>query len=363
MRYSLVAAAMVFALTTTGCATTPSTPTAAPTAEAPSPTPTSEPIADPAPQAPGGITCSDLLSDDEASTLVAESSLTDTALSFRDFQLRQLGGLSCEWTNGLDRPDNNGNPAAFADVTITALPEAEIEWTQYKTQPGSEVSGDRQVNCYLKDNCEANAFIAGWWVTLYAQGPLATRSDAKNTTLVDTALDTIEATLTAAGPGTGDWQAPAETLALGDGCGDVISEVRLAEILGGDVSTVTAYDGGVYFLGNAVDDRLGITPCYWNLAGEDFGGITALPGGAWAADEPSLFSSSKKPVEIPGLVDSDSAFMWCETDYSTTCTLELAVGHNFMSLSAGDYSPTVAKLDPRELVKTIGAAIVENVRS
>ena len=125
-------------LTVAGCAALPPAP--APHTPPPEPSPTSVPVVDPnVPHPFLDLTCADLV----PSTVVNVS--TDEAITARPVAVyrelswfdqpqgaavRQLGGFTCEWSNGAPEEDDNLNPD-YSGIYVSVLPGATDEWPKF----------------------------------------------------------------------------------------------------------------------------------------------------------------------------------------------------------------------------------------
>lgn len=280
----VLAAAAVLLLA--GCTPTPSpSPTSAPSSSATatsSPTPAGE--NQPLPTLP--ITCADLFSEQEVSSLLG-TPLTvkvdeTTVRNLEDAAVLQAGALSCTW-GGESKTDNSWNEAVV--VTILGNADADFDSGVWQVDDGAVVYPDGELSEYLCGTngfypCFANVLLDGYWAQVQAG------SASVGDTQMRTIVDTLRAAITAAGPPRPKWTPPAGSLA-GAYCGEQEP---------GHPATLSL----VEFVASA---RAGIVRCQ----SDDGTSVTILPGGSWALpaleaypDQPWWGALRLEPTAIAG---------------------------------------------------------------
>jgi len=359
----------------TACATP--TPASSPTAEAPSPTPTETAVVVSIPKPLVDVGCSDLASDAEVSTQVNDDVHTAdlrTGMGLtQELQLQQLGGFSCRWENDVPETNMSTGPQNY-NMILSALPRAGGKWERYADAYG--ITGDTFTYCYDYAEEDDPSFFCGYfayvndvWIELYLEGAdkpgvVGDKAVVKSVTPF---FASIRATFASADYIEEPWVAPAGTAALPSKCESFATGAQLKSATGVSkaLDTYTYVDGPQVSMTLSLDNVYLVKECSFAPPTSDsrIGDLAALAGGAWVWEDPSLFPSNAQPVDVPGLATDERALTSC-TD--NTCTLDLLLGGNWISVTLGDYEwlPKGYEItvDKSEALVAIATDIVANLK-
>ena len=356
---------MVLVALLAGCAPTPPAPvesTPPPvTAPTPTPTPTVDPITAPEPLL--DLTCDSLVGDGVGQLFTGGVSEVDpertiaeagTSVAYK-YAVEQLGGLACEWSNGVPQSDKMGSDPGYIGLAVTVAPATEAQWAEYRDY--YDVQKDRQIYCFTDTGffCAANVYVGGWWVESQATGMDTVAAKALQKTYRGV-IEKVIARVSAASPTGTEWVAPEGTSPTPD-CEGFLSadDARSAFGTSGKVS-IERPQGGVS-LDGVMRRELNSLWCIYLIDNSDdsVGALYWLPGGEWAWLEESTFDllgGVPTEISVAGLEANDSAWVRC---FSNTCEVDLIVDHNWVNFTAGSND------QPR--VEKIAAAIVSNVKA
>ena len=345
-----------------GCTPTPPAPTSAPPTEAPSPTPTPTPTVAPitAPEPLLDLTCDTLLGDGVVRLFTGGVSAHDpertiaeagTSVAYK-YAVEQLGGLACEWSNGVAQSDKLGADPDYVGIALSIAPVAEAQWAEFRDYYG--VEKNRQVYCFTDTGffCAADVFVDGWWIESQSVGMNAVKAKtllAAYRGVIDDVIDRV----TTAAPTGAVWAAPEGTQPIPD-CEGILSADDAAAATGGAV-VIERPQGGVSLEG-VVRIELASLWCTYSSAssGDSIDALFWLPGGEWAWLEESTFDlpgGAPDEITVAGLEDGDSAWLRC---YDGTCEVDLIVDHNWINYTGRDGGQPV--------IEKIAAAIVANLK-
>jgi hypothetical protein len=330
------------------------------------------------PQPRFGLLCPDLSSEEDASAALtegvtahnpAQTSLGAYAQIPEAYPVRALGGLACEWSNGIPMSDKRGTVPEYVGLEYFVLPEAQAQWDQYVGT--YQVVDDEQVYCTVDAPiyCTINTLVNGYWVEGVLSG-LAVDPSLPDADIQSAAREVfapaVDAVSSAVAPGA-LWVAPEETVPLPGSCDEMVTPTEVATALGLEQEVRSTTGGGGWSLSSAAFDTAAELPCSWILNGSDagLGTLTWLPGGRWAAEEAMTVAthpSTPEPVELVGMAEPDSADIRC-SDSDTACTIDMIVGGNWIQVTVdtSGTSQTLPPIDIRGGATTIAETVVANV--
>jgi hypothetical protein len=340
-RALIAAILLMLAVTLTGCITQP------PTTPSAFPTTTASPTATPESSAPE--TRFDLDCDSIASTATIEA-FTSEPIEKQDLlanyseqspelprlaYIEAMGGLVCDWSNGVSTFSSSGGPGTpYIGTSIMILPEAGTQFAKFETMYGP-ASG---VQCSASGpTCSLDTLVNGYWLSVEMHGVIFDdpTSDLPPA-LVSEFFDSVDSLISALGAPAPRWSPPEGTIALGADCELIIptSDVQSALALTNEPSVYKPGGGWSMWAGATVESGGG--RCSWSANDEETydGGLSWLPGGAWAAEKllPGTTNpSGVTPVAIPDLATSDKAFLRCADDDSH-CVVDLVIGGNWVQV-------------------------------
>lgn len=318
-----VGAAVALVLALSGCTgpgdpgagetTSPATTTAEPT----------QPQDDPQPVLP--LACSDLFTDDAASSIVG----APVDLKVGDGRLRndavaaalQGGVLSCIW-GGEGTTDNAWNES----ITLDVLPDADADFDTgvWQVDDGAVVYPDGQLSEYLCSGypglatCSANVLVDGYWAKAIVS------SQTANAPQMMTLIDRLREQLAGAGPARQEWAPPTDVL-QGAYCGpqpapeqyELSSPADIGARRAGEVTCqpsegwiVSVLPGGAWSVpliaaygGSPYGGVLPVVPTEISGADESYWGDVAWGGQQWA-----LVSVGGSAVSIFGVGEDRADF-------------------------------------------------------
>lgn len=358
----VLAVAVAVALVLVGCVPqpTPATSDAATPTATSSPTPAAAAL--PTPTLP--VTCADVLTDQAASDILQTPvQLTVDEAGIRGIDTiadRQAGLLTCVW-GGESKTDNGWDDTIDLDVLPNAA--ADYDAGVWKVDDGATpyTVGDLSeclcspVDANGQSVCAANLLLDGYWAHAYTQTSFTDgRTLASAEASMATLLDSLAATITAAGAPNTAWSRPGDAIA-GTFCADpgastgVIRDAFATPDLAAPVADESST--GLQTAAQAAEGRSGETRCAWSTAQAGYvendrtGSVylQIVPGGAWAF--PSLLAtppavsymlSALTPVTVPGGYPAIAA---CND--ANECYAMLSVGGSLLGIG-GDGQPLEA---------------------
>lgn len=361
---AIVAAVLV------GCTPTPGgPPPASPSADSPSPSPVTtgiaadvvvpQPVLDidcPGLASAGAITAAFGATVHSVDPLITQALSTTTVPDA--YVLQTLGGITCEWNNGVPFVGVPG-PTPYVGAQLAILPHAASQWATYLAN--HEEAG---VFCTTSDPqlyCESEQLIGTTWVSLVMQGVV---SEAQAHTLAAS----VVAVVTAAGPGAAAWTPPSGTGTFGD-CASLLTPaqaVAAMHVTGATIIFTQPAGGWSIQAGARVNaDAVG---CLLQFSDEDSvpAVVEWLRGGEWAYDAAAGFNEwgTNAPATIAGLASGDRARVRC-TDPTTSlyegqaiCTVDLELGGNWIQVVYEPVDGDHAAADPRAGALALAADIV-----
>jgi hypothetical protein len=271
------------------------------------------------------------------------------------YALRSLGGLACEWSNGLPLSDRTGQNPGYIGVQVLVLPNASSQWEKFVAMYGSSGAvGAYCANTMRPLYCSTNRLTGTNWVEVTVYGA---NSEAAGTALGAEAVAAVAASTS----GGAAWTPPLGTRALPSTCPGVIPDATVKSALGISVPVQASSGAGGWSLKAGAIMNWGGPHCYWALSDSDsgVGSLATVPGGAWAwAEARSFLTSPEAPtaVTVTGLASGDEAWLRCAPS-DAYCLIDLIVGGNWVQAhvwqDAG--SPVI---DRRAGALAIGTAIV-----
>lgn len=332
------------------------------------PTPTAAAI--PVPQPLLELGCNDLLSGEDAVALIgSEVSIVDPAETMAEaypwvpyvYHVRQLGGLACEWSNGVPSSRVLGGPADYSGIRFNLLPDAAEQWEYF---PIGE-----HVNCYVDPttHCTADRLIGGtWWLSVELDSVDGSRTEEQVTAQLASVVEAITVGVTSAGKTDDDWSLPLSAIQPGAPCSSIVDDATVTQALESPFAlTSRGSGGGGWSLEYGAYSLVGALPCFWDgNEGEAFAGsLTLLPGGAWAWEDAKAFNSplgQREQLALQGLEQAESAWISCAGDNST-CSADIVVAGNWVLVQLWpntEYHSFPA--DRRLAITIIAQAIADN---
>jgi hypothetical protein len=384
----LAAALTVAALLLTACASTPAAHH--PVASQPTPDSTSS---EPLPHR--ALSCAELVTPTDAAALTGQPvTAVDPAVSeahsatiTRDgvvttngmlaaYQLQQLGGLDCEWSNAQYQIE--GNPVShYAGLTASLL----FDGAHQPTAADNPFTGEQGPTCDSGGGCRLEeVFGDGMWLELSLALPfdidhLTPTKPADLTALTATftaTFDRVKSEMQAATPTQATWPT-VKTLPLPDECAGVVTPAQVKAALGLPYDLMSSHGDGYVFATTAAVMSLGDS-CSWTSATDDHDGVVGSiemqRAGAWALAKSQalpLALGTPQELQLAGLHGGDEAWVRCD-DQHRSCLADVMVGGNWIELSLFDGgatdqgygSPTVDRLTA---ITTLAGQVVTAVRS
>lgn len=378
-RYCAPAAvAVALALLLSACM--PGTPVpVAPATVEPTPTETAEPVAT-APEPRMNLTCDEIASPASASAVLSEPVTVRSAAATKLgaypempslFHVRTLGGLVCEWSNGVPESSSRGYAPGYVGASVSILPEADAQWARFVSYYG--VVDDRQLYCFSSTtvDCYLDTLINGYWVEARIQGLNVDPTLDESGLLAGAApfFDRLIAAVEGTGAPGPRWTPPADTLALPTDCDAYIGVAEVQSILGiSDPLENSSGGGGGWSQGGGAVEDSSAGGCGWFFVGEDrlAGGIASLPGGAWAAAEAraaGVAPYAPEDLVLTGLVEGETAYIRC-TPGDQECYVDITIGGNWVQLVvyAEESGGALASVNRRTGVTAIAESVLARLR-
>ncbi len=367
-RAVVAASAIVLVTLLAGCATEPSV---APVPSSPaSAAPTAAPAA--APETRFDLTCDDITTTETVAEFISEPIEKQDALAVYAQQSQELprltyieamGGLVCNWSNGLASFSERGVVGTDAGVTVLILPEADEQYAKYEATYGSDAPCGASTL-----TCEFDKLIDGYWVSVSMTSVVfddAASDEAPP--LVSAFFSSVETQVAALAAPAARWTPPAGTVELGTECESIItaSEAQAALEMSGDVQLSVPHGGWSIWAAATDESGGGSGGCSWSNPDSEYsdGALKWLPAGAWAAEKmlpKTTYPTAVSSVSVANLAEDDEAFVRCADDESY-CVVDLIIGGNWIQ-ATGFASPDSA-LSAQERAIALAAAVAANVYS
>lgn len=364
LRVIVLTAAAALTLTMTACG--PGAPTSSPTPDAsrtPSATPSASASASAEPLVPEPVldlTCADLATASLAGVLPGDRTSRDPGVSTMNalpviapvYSIRSLGGIACEWSNGVAFSPQRGFAPGYQGVRVFVLPDGTAQYDRY-----IDYYGSGGLSCSSDEAfCESNDLVGTTWVGIRVEG-------GASATAAAALASEIASVVGGAGAGADPWTPPTGTADLAADCAGILPDATVSSALGVGVPVQSVGPAGGWSLEAGADVQNGTVRCSWLYLDSDsgVGAMDALHGGAWAWEEarPHLTNpSAPTALTVAGLGPDDEAWIRCAGDGST-CTVDLVLGGNWISFSlwSPDWAPGPA-FDRRAGAEALAAAIV-----
>ncbi|MGX5682561.1 hypothetical protein [Schumannella luteola] len=347
MRTSALALALVVAALT-GCAAVTPSPTPTMTereTSSPAATPTAQP-ADP---------CGGLL--DEATARAAFGDVvdaTDPAATIaaaaphgipKPYWIRSLGGVACEFSNGVAYSSNRGFVSDYVGLRVQALPDAADGWQRLQDKYQGQAGGAQCSTNLGPVVCTSEALVGDTWVSIYVQGA----EEEAGRTLISS-IESSAASFV--GSAAVDQSSAGALPTL---CSDVISNDTVESILGtGDLYFDVPHGG--WSIEADAWLTFGGLQCFWlPMDGPDLVmSLDALPAGAWAWHERQQQLTGASAPDAVSIAGADEAWVRCSA--ADECALDLIVQENWIEVTlwASDRPG-----DRRAELESIGAIVAD----
>jgi hypothetical protein len=331
-----------------GCAPAsqpPGEPSPTATVAAPTPTPTVEAVVAPTPAI--DLDCLGL-EDTGVKELFASNDVSTQPSGFTialaggkipyTFAIRQLGGLSCEWSNGAPYSSHLGGNPDYVGIRINAAPRPVEAWN---LSPYASEAGSFPCNSSW---CSGSGFVSdSWWVEVEAIG---VKKSAAFAPTFDEILNRI-----ASAPKTESGStAPRSAQTPWPKCDELLSATDLTNAVDGNEKVVASTPEGPWSLSAESLHAVQAAWCTYypeNYESESVEGgiLTTLPEGEWAALESANFNlggGTRVPLSIDGLEDGEFAVARC--DGGVICEIDIVVGNDWIKWGSSDRSISTNKL-------------------
>jgi len=264
--------------------------------------------------------------------------------------LQAVGGISCEWSNGIPYIGFHGDGPYYVGAQLSILPNAATQWAEYDRTYGPAGEGVQCNSTPTGLNCVSDQLVGSTWVELYMFGVTAEAPSRALAASIATAVS-------AAGPGAAAWTPPRGTTTFGD-CTQLLTPSQVATDLGvTGAGILFTQPAGGYSIQTATQQIAHAEGCLLQYTDEDntAGQITWLRGGAWAYDAALAAADpgagAITPAPIPGLAAGDRAQVRCldpslNEDGAGECTVDLELGGNWIQVI---YSPNPGDLATADL--------------
>lgn len=336
----------------------------APVTSTPAPSSSDSPVAsttpDPTPTPPThpepllDLTCDDLATASLA-TLLPDTTPRDPVLKVLDeptipssLSVRSLGGLTCEYSNGVAHDPYAGAGASYVGAEVVVLPDAATPYERW-----AEGYGDGDMVCPSDYGCSSDVLVGTTWVSIRIVG-------VANAEAAWSYQNEVSAAVAAAGPGAAPWSIESTVPST---CWDIVPDAEIAGALGIDVPIYGQPPHGGWSLEASADERLGASRCWWGIPSSELGPgtISALPAGRWALDDYRPLLTQPGPllaVDVAGMEPGDEAWLRCASDDSE-CTLDLGIDSDWIQVTLVAPDHTAAPpFDRRAGALALAAAIV-----
>jgi hypothetical protein len=321
-----------------------------------------------APQPFLDLTCADLVPATIANT-ATDAAITAQAIArYRELSwfdqprgaaVRQVGGFTCEWSNGVVESDDNESPD-YAGIYVSVLPDATDEWPKFDAYTGGELSAASCGSGAYAQSCTANALDGANWLLVEVRGARA----ADPLGALNAVLASVREAI-AGGTAVAPWTPPPGTLAL-----DLSCDGPQPVIDGYFGRSNSAYnDGGGWSQVASSWSRAGLINAYYcpyvyetaNYLGSSVS-IEYVAGADWARHEAisSGLLPSGSTFTTGSMNADDSGWLSCTSDSS--CTMHLGVARGWVRVQVL-LEPEDSGVDTASMLTDLAEAIVAQVRS
>jgi hypothetical protein len=273
--------------------------------------------------------------------------------------LQTVGGISCDWSNGVPAPTSADVEATDpVEVTLSILPNAAAQWARFDpSQAGVQCSAPSAAL-----NCWSNQLVGSDWieVNMYGVGgdPEAHALSAA-----------IAGAVSSARPGATAWAPPSGTTTFGD-CAQLLTPAQVAGDLGiTDAGIRFTTDDGGWSIREATRAEADAVGCQFEYGDNVVGNVLWLRGGAWAHDAALAASDpgwgAPTSTSIAGLASGDHAQIRCNApdpaaeEFAPVCTVDLLLGGNWLQVVIAPYPGVLPETtDPRTAALAVTAQLV-----
>jgi len=275
------------------------------------------------------------------------------------FAIEALGGIACQWSNGEFYNSTFTTNPDYRGVRISLLPTTAADAETYGYSTSGDV--DESIRCESDGyfTCEGGVFVNDtWWIAYEADGvDGSNEADAKAHffDLLSTAKTAVESAADVPA-----WTPPADTLAIGPSCPDIIPNATIESTF--DTGTEIGNDadigyGDSYGIYAAARAQLDANRCFWSTSDMAIVGTALwIPAGDWAWAESQSFDSVSdglEPLEVTG------GEAWLNCQDKALCVLDVVVGHNW--IEANFYVGEDDVIDPAKSTPEAYTAIAQEM--
>jgi hypothetical protein len=257
----------------------------------------------------------------------------------RSASVAQVGGLLCEWSNGIPYSSATG-ASGFAGIQLSVLPDAATGWDTLVAYYGHDpVAGNTY--CY-GEVCGFDVFADGYWFSaeMFLPSGGGTLAD------VEALADHLRGEAAGFGAPAAPWTAPGAPVT--DDCAELIPGALVDDIYGPGHSLYSESGGGGWSLWAEASQRNQDSGCGWYYSAEALT-VQWLNGGAWLAAE--LGATGGTPVAIADLAEGDTATLDCESP--DHCRMTLTIDGTWITATA-QYAPDSAEAATRLAEHVVG---------
>jgi len=275
-----------------------------------------------------------------------------------------MGGINCEWSNGVGHASSTNTPLTYRGVEVSILPDAEEQWARFVSIYGEGES--RYCNSPGSVHCGLDTLVNGYWISATLTGVVSGTVPVSDEVVAEAGafFDSLATAVAGLGAPATAWTPPSSTIALPADCESFLSAAEVASLvgIGEELYVMRGHGGWSIWAGARVES--GADSCSWVTADEySVGSIDWLPAGAWAAEHTLPVTTAPEgpvAVTVDGLAVSDSAYLRC----GSYCTVDLVVGGNWVQIRGFGGSDYLANpMDARDTALTIATAVVSRLYS
>jgi len=245
-----------------------------------------------------------------------------------------VGGNVCEWSNGVPMNDQYGVEPDYVGVTISIVPRPAAGWSERATLHGMPAEESACDGGW----CWASSAVGDAWVDLSAYGGANLVGEPS---AWQSLVDAVVGAMNAAGPAAAPVAPERSTMPTADECDAIIPVDDVRSITATPDAQVMIEAGGwsewaearlnadAWGCGWGVDDLSQVARADW------------IHEGRWAYLR-MLEAGTSTPIELAGLASGDVASVRCDSRFGTACAVDLAVGRDWVNVSANDQGTAIA---------------------
>lgn len=243
------------------------------------------------------------------------------------------GGTVCEWKNGVAGNYSFGAVPGYVGVVVSVLPRPAEGWSELAAAHGMPGDGSRCEDF----GCWAMTAVGDAWVTIEVLG----EPNELNRSGWEPFLAAVTEAVSDAGSATAPTTSERKRAPLPADCNAFLPLDTVRAISSMPEAELRERSGGWSEWAEA-RRHAGNVGCHW---GWDDGGYAAsvqwVRDGRWAYDR-MMAPGTVAPLELAGLDSSDEAAIRCNEMVNTYCTVDLAVGPDWLNVGGADRETAIA---------------------